>query len=242
MGEIIGYVQKVQDVELPPNKVDHDTITVGQVEESIARCPDAAVSEAMIKRIDKIRRTGNSIGGVVEVVARNVPSGLGSPVFDKLEAELAKACMSLPASKGFEIGSGFGGTLLAGKDHNDEFYVDANGRTRTRSNRSGGVQGGISNGETIWVRVAFKPTSTIGQLQNTVTRDGKETELRGKGRHDPCVLPRAAPMVESMVALVLADALMQQKAQCDLLEFQEPSGFNALGSRAPKEVGVVAAP
>ena len=126
------------------------------------------------------------------------------------------------------------------EDHNDEFYVDANGRTRTRSNRSGGVQGGISNGETIWVRVAFKPTSTIGQLQNTVTRDGKETELRGKGRHDPCVLPRAAPMVESMVALVLADALMQQKAQCDLLEFQEPSGFNALGPRAPKEVGVVA--
>ena len=138
------------------------------------------------------------------------------------------------------IGSGFGGTLLAGKDHNDEFYVDANGRTRTRSNRSGGVQGGISNGETIWVRVAFKPTSTIGQLQNTVTRDGKETELRGKGRHDPCVLPRAAPMVESMVALVLADALMQQKAQCDLLEFQEPSGFNPLGAKAPKEVGVVA--
>merc|ERR1711871_1253447 len=242
MGEIIGYVQKVQDVELPPNKVDHDTITVGQVEESIARCPDAAVSEAMIKRIDKIRRTGNSIGGVVEVVARNVPSGLGAPVFNKLEAELAKACMSLPASKGFEIGSGFGGTLLAGKDHNDEFYVDANGRTRTRSNRSGGVQGGISNGETIWVRVAFKPTSTIGQLQNTVTRDGQETELRGKGRHDPCVLPRAAPMVESMVALVLADALMQQKAQCDLLEFQEPSGFNALGATPPKEVGVVAVP
>jgi chorismate synthase len=209
----------------------------------------------MIARIDEIRRTGNSIGGVVEVVARNVPAGLGSPVFDKLEAELAKvmwcgcgcgwlprdsggthhldslrvhthppltlhycyqACMSLPASKGFEIGSGFGGTLLAGFDHNDEFYVDADGRTRTRTNRSGGVQGGISNGENIVVRVAFKPTSTIGQEQKTVSRDGVETTLRGKGRHDPCVLPRAVPMVESMVALVLVDALMQQVAQNDL--------------------------
>merc|ERR1711871_138286 len=238
MGEIIGYVQKVQDVELPPNKVDHDTITVGQVEESIARCPDAAVSEAMIKRIDEIRRTGNSIGGVVEVVARNVPSGLGAPVFDKLEAELAKACMSLPASKGFEIGSGFAGTLLSGYDHNDEFYIDENGRTRTRTNRSGGVQGGISNGENIVVRVAFKPTSTIGREQSTVTRDGEETTIRGKGRHDPCVLPRAVPMVESMVALVLADALMQQHAQCGL--FPEPKegrlSSNVLGKKlnAPK--------
>merc|ERR1719482_1372010 len=130
----------------------------------------------MIERIDQIRRGGNSIGGVVECVAYNVPAGLGSPVFDKLEAELAKACMSLPA------GSGFEGTLLDGKAHNDEFYVDENGRTRTRSNRSGGVQGGISNGETIIIRVAFKPTSTIGQEQETVTRDGKETELRGKGQ------------------------------------------------------------
>ncbi|CAM6002348.1 unnamed protein product, partial [Sphagnum balticum] len=116
-------------------------------------------------------RTGNSIGGVVEVVARNVPAGLGSPVFDKLEAELAKACMSLPASKGFEIGSGFDGTLLTGKQHNDEFYIDENGRTRTRTNRSGGIQGGISNGENIIIRVAFKPTSTIGQEQSTVTRE-----------------------------------------------------------------------
>ena len=239
--EVLAYVQSVQDVRMPED-FDRDSVTLEDVEASMVRCPHAETAEKMIERIDQIRRGGNSIGGVVECVAYNVPAGLGAPVFDKLEAELAKACMSLPASKGFEIGSGFGGTLLAGKDHNDEFYVDANGRTRTRSNRSGGVQGGISNGETIWVRVAFKPTSTIGQLQNTVTRDGKETELRGKGRHDPCVLPRAAPMVESMVALVLADALMQQKAQCDLLEFQEPSGFNALGATPPKEVGVVAAP
>ena len=189
----------------------------------------------MIERIDQIRRKGNSIGGVVEVVARNVPSGLGAPVFDKLEAELAKACMSLPASKGFEIGSGFDGTLLSGKEHNDEFYIDENGRTRTKTNRSGGVQGGISNGENIVIRVAFKPTSTIGQEQATVTRDGEETTIRGKGRHDPCVLPRAVPMVESMVALVLADHLMQQKAQCELFppsaSEEEDLGANELGKK-----------
>lgn len=166
--EVIGYVAKVQDIEIPP--VNHDTVTEAMVESNIARCPDSDTANKMIARIDEIRRTGNSIGGVVEVVARNVPSGLGSPVFDKLEAELAKACMSLPASKGFEIGSGFAGTLLSGKDHNDEFYTDENGRIRTKTNRSGGIQGGISNGENIVIRVAFKPTSTIGQEQSTVTR------------------------------------------------------------------------
>ena len=227
--EIVGYVAKVQDIEIPPAMVDHDSVTEAMVESNIARCPDAATAEKMIARIDEIRRKGNSIGGVVEVVARNVPSGLGSPVFDKLEAELAKACMSLPASKGFEIGSGFAGTLLSGKDHNDEFYTDADGRIRTKTNRSGGVQGGISNGENIVIRVAFKPTSTIGQEQNTVTREGEETTLRAKGRHDPCVLPRAVPMVESMVALVLVDMLMQQKAQCEL--FQSSSTFAKLGKK-----------
>lgn len=213
--EVIGYVQRVQDIEL--KEIDHDTVTEELVESNIVRCPDPQTAEAMIQRIDEIRRTGNSIGGVVEVVARNVPAGLGSPVFDKLEAELAKACMSLPASKGFEVGSGFAGTLLSGYDHNDAFYIDENGRTRTKTNRSGGIQGGISNGENIVIRVAFKPTSTIGQEQDTVTRLGEETTLRGKGRHDPCVLPRAVPMVEAMVALVLVDALMQHKAQCEFL-------------------------
>lgn len=212
--EIVGYVRKVQDIEA--TDVNPDTITQEMVEGNIARCPDEAVAKQMIDRIDQIRRTGNSVGGVVEVIARNVPSGLGSPVFEKLEAELAKACMSLPAAKGFEIGSGFGGTLLTGYDHNDEFYIDDDGRIRTKTNRSGGVQGGISNGENIVVRVAFKPTSTIGKEQNTVTRTGEETKMRGKGRHDPCVLPRAVPMVETMVALVLVDALMQQVAQCSL--------------------------
>lgn len=212
--EVIGYVKKVQEIEAT---VDPETVTLEGVEANIVRCPDAATADKMIERIDDIRKRGDSVGGVVECIARNVPSGLGSPVFDKLEAELAKACMSLPASKGFEVGSGFGGTLLTGKTHNDEFYVAKDGRTRTRTNRSGGIQGGISNGETIIVRVAFKPTSTIGQEQHTVTREGEETTMRGKGRHDPCVLPRAVPMVEAMVALVLADALMQHKAQCELL-------------------------
>jgi chorismate synthase len=174
--EIVGYVVKVQDIEL--FGVNHDTVSQEDVEANIARCPDAATAEKMIARIDEIRRTGNSIGGVVEIVARNIPSGLGAPVFDKLEAALAHACMSLPASKGFEVGSGFGGTLLSGFDHNDEFYIDEDGRTRTKTNRSGGIQGGISNGENIVIRVAFKPTSTIGQEQKTVTREGEETTLR----------------------------------------------------------------
>ena len=236
--EIIGYVQKVQDIEL--KEVNHDTVTEEQVESNIVRCPDPIVAEAMIQRIDEIRRTGNSIGGVVEVVARNVPAGLGSPVFDKLEADLAKACMSLPASKGFEVGRGFAGTLLSGYDHNDAFYIDDNGRTRTRTNRSGGIQGGISNGENIVIRVAFKPTSTIGQEQETVTRLGEETTLRGKGRHDPCVLPRAVPMVESMVALVLVDALMQHKAQCEFLpltaELAEDKGLEAMPNKLGKKL------
>ncbi|CAM9989613.1 unnamed protein product [Phaeothamnion confervicola] len=228
--EVLGYVKSVQDVSV--EGVDLDTFTREEVEANMVRCPDAEAAERMIARIDEIRKTGNSIGGVVECVARNVPAGLGSPVFDKLEAELAKACMSLPASKGFEIGSGFAGTLLTGRAHNDEFYVDGDGRTRTRTNRSGGVQGGISNGETIVVRVAFKPTSTIGQLQRTVTREGQETEMRGKGRHDPCVLPRAVPMVEAMVALVLTDALMQHKAQCQLFPAEAEAQAAAAGLAA----------
>lgn len=212
--EIVGYVCKVQEIAL--EGVDWDTVTTAMVDSNIMRCPDSVTAQKMIDRVDSIRREGNSVGGVVEVVVRNVPSGWGAPAFDKLEAELAKACMSLPASKGFEIGSGFAGTLLTGKEHNDEFYVDGDGRTRTRTNRSGGIQGGISNGENIVLRVAFKPTSTIGQEQHTVTREGVESTLRGKGRHDPCVLPRAVPIVEAMVALVLVDALMQQQAQTTL--------------------------
>jgi chorismate synthase len=205
------------------------TVSMDDVEANIIRCPHAKTAEAMIEFVDQIRKTGNSIGGVVEVIARNVPAGLGSPVFDKLEADLAKAAMSLPASKGFEVGSGFEGTKLTGLEHNDPFRVDADGRTRAVSNRSGGIQGGISNGEPIVLRVAFKATSTIGKIQETVTRGGDNTELRGKGRHDPCVLPRAVPMVESMVALVLADHLLQQIAQCSILPLNAADAPNPLG-------------
>jgi chorismate synthase len=225
--EIIGYVQRVRHIEAP--EIDPLAVTMAEVEANIVRCPHPETAEAMIQYIDEIRRSGNSIGGVVEVIARNVPAGLGSPVFDKLEADLAKACLSLPASKGFEIGSGFGGTMLTGLEHNDPFYVDADGRTRTRTNRSGGVQGGISNGEPIVLRIAFKPTSTIGKVQETVTRGGEEAQLRGKGRHDACVLPRAVPMVESMVALVLADHLLQHIAQCSVLPMDEATAPNPLG-------------
>jgi chorismate synthase len=162
--EVLAYVSKVQDITA--ENVDEDTFTMEDVDSNIVRCPDPASAEKMLERIDEIRKSGNSIGGVVTCVVRGVPAGLGSPVFDKLEADLAKACMSIPAAKGFESGDGFAGTLLTGKQHNDEFYVDpVTGATRPRTNRSGGIQGGISNGENIVVHVAFKPTSTIGQIQ-----------------------------------------------------------------------------
>ena len=162
--------------------------------------------------IDSVRRRGDSVGGVVECVARGVPPGLGDPVFDKLEAELAKGLMSLPAAKGFEVGSGFAGTAMTGSEHNDPFVTDSEGRIRTTSNRSGGIQGGISNGESIRLRVAFKPTATVRAAQQTVNRKGEPVTLEASGRHDPCVLPRAVPMVEAMVCLSLADHWLRQRA------------------------------
>ena len=213
--EIVGYVKRIKDLECV---ADPDTVSLEQVESNIVRCPDAECAEQMIELIEQIRDRGDSIGGVVECVARNVPKGLGMPVFDKLEADLAKAVMSLPASKGFEIGSGFAGTLLTGSQHNDEYYTDEKGAIRTVTNRSGGIQGGIANGENIILRVAFKPTATIRQQQRTVTREGEETLLAAKGRHDPCVLPRAVPMVEAMVALVLCDHLLRHHGQCGTLK------------------------
>jgi chorismate synthase len=212
--EIIGYVKRIQDLEAI---IDPNTVTIEQVESNIVRCADAEAAERMIERIEQIGRTGDSVGGVVECVARNVPKGLGSPVFDRLEADIAKGVMSLPATKGFEIGSGFAGTLLTGSEHNDEFYTDEAGEIRTVTNRSGGVQGGISNGENIILRVAFKPTATIRKEQRTVNREGEETLLAAKGRHDPCVLPRAVPMVEAMVALVMCDHLLRHQGQCKVL-------------------------
>lgn len=212
--EIVGYVKRIQDLE---GIVDPNIVTLEQVESNIVRCPDAECAERMIERIEQIGRLGDSVGGVVECIARNVPKGLGSPVFDRLEADIAKGVMSLPATKGFEIGSGFAGTLLTGSEHNDEFYTDENGDIRTVTNRSGGVQGGISNGENIILRVAFKPTATIRKEQRTVNREGEETLLAAKGRHDPCVLPRAVPMVEAMVALVMCDHLLRHHGQCGVL-------------------------
>ncbi len=208
--DIVAWVERVADIEAA---VDPATVTSAAVDANIARCPEAATAEKMIARIDEARKAGDSLGGVVAAVARGVPAGLGEPVFDKLEADLAKAMLSLPAAKGFEIGSGFGGTLLTGSQHNDPFY-DAGGRVRTRSNRSGGVQGGISNGEDIAIRVAFKPTATILREQETVDEDGHDTTIKGRGRHDPCVLPRAIPIVEAMLALVLADHFIRQRGQC----------------------------
>lgn len=224
--EVLAYVSQVHKVVLPEDLVDHDTLTLDQIESNIVRCPDPEYAEKMINAIDAVRVRGESIGGVVTCIVRSCPRGLGSPVFDKLEAELAKAVMSLPATKGFEIGSGFAGTFLTGSEHNDEFFTDEHGRIRTRTNRSGGIQGGISNGEIIKMRIAFKPTATIGKKQHTVSRDKKEMELIARGRHDPCVVPRAVPMVEAVVALVLVDQLMAQYAQCNLFpinpDLQDP--------------------
>jgi chorismate synthase len=208
--DIVAWVRRVQDLEV---EVDTNTVTREAVESNIVRCPHGATATKMIELIDGARKAGDSLGGVVEAVARGVPPGLGAPVFDKLDADLAKAMLSLPAAKGFEIGSGFAGTYLTGSQHNDPFY-NGGGTVRTRSNRSGGVQGGISNGEEIVIRVAFKPTATILREQETVDETGHDTTIKARGRHDPCVLPRAVPIVESMLALVLADHFLRQRGQC----------------------------
>jgi len=206
--EVLAWVRRVHEVEA---KIEPGSVTLESVESNAVRCPDAAAATEMAARIDAARRRGDSLGGVVECVARGVPPGLGEPVFDRLEADLAHGLLSLPASKAFEIGSGFAGTLLTGLTHNDPFVPGAGGRPRTVSNRSGGVQGGISNGEDIVVRVAFKPTATISSPQQTVDREGRAVTLEAQGRHDPCVLPRAVPVVEAMVLLVLADHWLRQR-------------------------------
>ncbi|MBE2178966.1 MAG: chorismate synthase [Chthoniobacterales bacterium] len=207
--EVVAWVSRVHQVE---SSVDPATVSASAIEANAVRCPDAAAAERMIARIKEARSDGDSVGGLLECVVRGCPAGLGEPVFDKLEADLAKAMLSLPATKGFEIGSGFEGTKLTGHEHNDAFEMRG-GRTRTVTNRSGGVQGGISNGEDIVFRVAFKPTATIAKVQRTVTADGENTELAARGRHDPCVLPRAVPIVEAMVWLVLCDHALRQRAQ-----------------------------
>jgi chorismate synthase len=206
--EIVAWVSKVGTLVAD---CDADTVTRAAVDRTPIRCPDPATAERMIASVEAVRKDGDSLGGVVSCVLRGCPPGWGEPVFDRLEADLAKAVLSLPASKGFEIGSGFAGTDLTGRAHNDEFYMDGD-RVRTRTNRSGGVQGGITNGEAIHFRVAFKPTATIMREQHTVTVHHTDTTLAGRGRHDPCVLPRAVPMVEAMAALVLADHALRHEA------------------------------
>jgi chorismate synthase len=206
--EIVAYVAQIHDIVA---KIDRSTVKMKDVEKNIVRCPDAGAAKRMISLIEQVRDEGDSIGGVIECVGHGVAPGLGEPVFDKLEADLAKAMLSLPATKGFEIGSGFAATRMRGSQHNDPFEMRG-GKIRTTTNNSGGVQGGISNGEDIYFRVAFKPPSTIALQQKTVTSSKQEGELAARGRHDPCVLPRAVPIVEAMTALVLCDHALRHKA------------------------------
>lgn len=211
--EVLAWVSSIHNIDA---KVDTASVTLAEVEAGPTRCPDPDAADAMVAAIEAARRDGDSLGGVVECVARRVPAGLGEPVFDKLDADLAKAMMSLPATKGVEIGSGFAATRMTGRTHNDPFVPGPDGRPHTTTNNSGGIQGGISNGEDIVLRVAFKPTATISSRQQTVDAAGNAVTLEAKGRHDPCVLPRAVPLVEAGVLLVLADHYLRQRAQ-DLL-------------------------
>ena len=208
--EIIAYVKQIRDIKAD---ISTDKIKKEDVESNIVRCPDNQAAEEMIKLIEETKKQGDSVGGIIECIVRNVPAGLGEPVFDKLNADLAKAMMSINAVKGFETGSGFNSVNLYGSEHNDPF-IRKNGKIKTEKNNSGGIQGGISNSMPIIFRVAFKPTPTISKKQKTIDIEGKQTELEAKGRHDPCVLPRAVPVVEAMAALVLCDHYLRNKAQC----------------------------
>lgn len=208
--EIVAWVSAVADVV--SSEVDMERLSRDSVDSTIVRCPDPSAAAKMIDAITAAKDDQDSVGGVITCVCRNVPAGLGEPVFDKLEAQLARAMLSIPATKGFEIGSGFGGSRMRGSAHNDPFVLKA-GRIGTLSNNSGGIQGGISNGEPIFFRVAFKPVATIGRDQKTVDFKGRDAVLAAKGRHDPCVVPRAIPIVESMAALVLMDSSLRQASR-----------------------------
>ncbi len=205
---ITAYVSQVGPLKLDKN---YSQLDLNKTENNIVRCPDEQMAEQMIELIDSIRKEGDTIGGVVTCVVQGTPVGLGEPVFDKLHADLGKAMLSINAVKGFEYGSGFNGLLLRGSEHNDEFYNE-NGKVKTKTNHSGGIQGGISNGEDIYFNVAFKPVATIMRDQSSIDKEGNESTVSGKGRHDPCVLPRAVPIVEAMAALVLVDHFLRAKA------------------------------
>ena len=204
--EIRAYVSAVGDLQAP----HYTELDLSLTDQTIVRCPHPATAEKMITLIDTVRLERDTIGGIVTGVIKNVPPGLGEPVFDKLHAELGKAMLSINAVKGFEYGSGFNGVSLRGSQHNDEF-TNEGGKIRTKTNRSGGIQGGISNGEDIYFNVAFKPVATIMQDQGSVDKHGNEVVVSGKGRHDPCVVPRAVPIVEAMASLVIADFLLREK-------------------------------
>ncbi|MBU4200137.1 MAG: chorismate synthase [Verrucomicrobia bacterium] len=208
--DIVAWVSSVGSIDTPNPSLE--TMTRTHVDADVVRCPDPAAARRMIEAIEAARKDGDSLGGIISCVCRHVPAGWGEPVFDKLNALLAHAMLSIPAVKGFEIGSGFGGARLRGSEHND-LFIAKGGSLGTATNRSGGIQGGISNGEPILFRVAFKPTATIAKEQKTVTYDGKPIALKVEGRHDPCVVPRAVPIVEAMAALVLADAALGQCAR-----------------------------
>ena len=208
--ECVSYVEQVGDIKA---HIDFQKVQIQDVESNIIRCPDQGTAKKMIELIESVKAEGDSVGGVIRGVIRNLPVGLGEPVFDKLPADLGKAMLSINAVKGFDFGSGFGGVSMRGSIHNDEFYTDKEGITRTRSNHAGGTLGGISSGGDVYFRVAFKPVSTIMKKQNTVDVHGKEVLLHAKGRHDPCVLPRAVPIVDAMGALVVMDHYLRNKAQ-----------------------------
>ncbi len=208
--EFVSFVEQVGDVKA---SVDLNTVSRSDVDSSMVRCPDAVVSEHMIKKIEEVRDAKDSIGGIIRGVIRNVPVGLGEPVFDKLSADLGKAMLSINAVKGFDIGLGFESVGLKGSQHNDQFVSDHDGHVHTKTNNAGGTLGGISNGEMVYFRVVFKPVATIGQKQNTVTTSGESVTVEASGRHDPCVLPRAVPIVDAMSALVIMDHYLRHRAQ-----------------------------
>ena len=207
--DIRSFVDQVGDIATDK---DHADLDLQLIDTNDVRCPDPTAAARMEQRILEVRKAGDTIGGVVKCVITGVPAGWGEPVFDKLHADLGKAMLSINACKGFEFGSGFAGVTLKGSEHNDAFFTDAEGRTRTRTNRSGGIQGGISNGEDIYFRVAFKPVATIITDQESINEAGDTVVVAGKGRHDPCVLPRAVPIVDAMSALVLADHFLRSRA------------------------------
>ena len=205
--EVRAYVSQVGSIQ---SKKHYNQLNVNDIEATAIRCPDLSIAEKMIALIKEVRKAGDTIGGTVSAFIRGCPTGLGEPAFDKLHADLAKAMLSINACKGFEYGSGFEGVKMKGSEHNDEFYND-NGIIKTHTNHSGGIQGGISNGMDIYFRVAFKPVATIVAPQHSVNEAGEKVEVVGKGRHDPCVLPRAVPIVEAMAALVITDHLLRQR-------------------------------